>query len=160
MKFLEMPKEENYGTGKSQIAIIVFAASGRSTFAFSKDAIEIEVGELRNFTREELAHQSAVRGSARKKLHMHLSGLVMMQPHYMEQVMQDHMFAMWQPMSLKEQMECLLGGLKDGMPTRVIMPDEGREADMSWINAQEPVVGLKYGKGYKLRCCPRSLMAA
>lgn len=160
MKFLEMPKEENYGTGKSQIAIIVFAASGRSTFAFSKDAIEIEVGELRNFTREELGHQSAVRGSARKKLHMHLSGLVMMQPHYMEQVMQDHMFAMWQPMSLKEQMECLLGGLKDGMPTRVIMPDEGQEADMSWINAQEPVVGLKYGKGYKLRCCPRSLMAA
>lgn len=160
MKLLEMPKERNYCIGKSQMTMIVFAISGRSKFATSKEAIEVVVGELRNFAREELAHQSAVRGSARKKLHMHLSGLVMMQPHYMEQAMQDHMFAMWQPMSLKEQMECLLGGLKDGMPTRVIMPDEGQEADMSWMNAQEPVVGLKYGKGYKLRCCPRSLMAA
>lgn len=160
MKLTKMPREKNYGTGKSQMIMIVFAASGRSKFAFSKEAIEVVVGELRNFAREELAHQSAVRGSARKKLHMHLSGLVMMQPHYMEQTMQDHMFAMWQPMSLKEQMECLLGGLKDDKPTRVIMPDDGQEADMSWKNAQEPVVGLKYGKGYKLRCCPKGLMAA
>lgn len=155
MKLLEMPKERNYGIGKSQMTMIVFAISGRSKFATSKEAIEVVVGELRNFTREELAHQCA-----RKKLHMHLSGLLMMQPHYMEQAMQDHVFAMWQPMSLKEQMECLLGGLKDGMPTRVIIADEGQEVDMSWMNAQEPVVGLKYGKGYKLRCCPRSLMAA
>ena len=43
MKLLEMPKERNHGTGKSQMTMIVFAASGRSKFANSNETIEVVV---------------------------------------------------------------------------------------------------------------------
>ena len=161
MEFLKMAeKKRTNGKEKPQMTMMVIAGSGRGKYAISKEAIEVIAGELRNLIKEELAHKSAVRVSAKKKMHMHLSGLVMMQPDYMERAKQDMMCEMWHSMSLKEQMMYLLGSLKDDMPVGEIMPDYGQEADMSWMNAQEPVVGLKYGKGFKLRCCPESLMAA
>lgn len=86
------------GKEKPQMMIIVIAEPGRGINAVSKDAMNVIAEEWHTFTKEALAHHSAVRRSARKK--------------------------------------------------------------MRWMNAQEPVVGLKYGKGYRLRCCPKSLMAA
>lgn len=159
LKFMEEQDRKN-GTRKPQMTMMVIADSGRGKHAILKEAIEVIAGELRNLIYELSAHRSAVRLSARRRMHMHLSGLVMMQPDYMEGAKQDTMFALWQSMSLKEQMMYLLGSLKNDMPVGEIMPDYSQEADMSWMNAQEPVVGLKYGKGYKLRCCPESLMAA
>jgi hypothetical protein len=160
MEFLKMAKKEDYGTWKPQMTMIVIAGSGKGKHAISKDAIEVIAVELCNLIYELSAHRSAVHLSAKRKMHMHLSGLVMVQPDYMEGAKQDTMFALWQSMSLKEQMMYLLGSLKNDMPMGEIMPDFDQEADMSWKKSQEPVVGLKYGKGYKLRCCPESLMAA
>ena len=159
LKFMEEQDRKN-GTRKPQMTMMVIADSGRGKHAILKEAIEVIAGELRNLIYEMSAHRSAVRLSAKRKMHMHLSGLVMMQPDYMEGAKQDIMCIMWQSMSLKEQMMYLLGSLKNDMPMGEIMPGFDQEADKSWKKSQEPVVGLKYGKGYKLRCCPESLMAA
>ena len=86
-------QERKSGKGKSEIIFLTIGVPTRGKSIASRDAVEEFAGILRTFAREQLAHLSAVRRSARKKMHMHLSG-------------------------------------------------------------------LKYGKGYKLRCCQGQLMAA
>ena len=142
-------KKRHCGTGKPVFMIMMIGVPGQSKGKALERVVEVLAEELQTFAKEDLAHLRAVRRSARKRQHMHLNGYVMMQPDHVEREKADMMFAMWHSMTISEQMKVQLNSLEKDMPElrfaqepRVFIND----------NMASEIVGLKYGKGYKLRC--------
>ena len=143
-------KKKHCGTGKPVLMIMMIGVPGKGKGKAPERVVEDFAEVLQTFAKEDLAHLRAVRRSARKRMHMHLNGFVMMQPDYIERVNADMMYAMWHSMTISEQMKIQLNSLGDDMP-ELRFAQELRV--INYVdNMTSEVVGLKYGKGYKLRC--------
>ena len=161
MKKRFMSQERDCGTGKSgRLMILMIGVPGQGKGKAPERVVEDFAGVLQTFAKEEMAHLRAVRRIARKRQHMHLNGYVMMQPDHMEQTKENMMFLEWHSMSMKEQIEDLLGSLKAELPEIGNMMTGGGSLMHRMAQHEAEVVGLKFGKGTKLRCCNNTRMMA
>ncbi len=143
-------KKKHYGIGKPVFMIMMIGDPMRGKGKAPERVVEDFAEVLQTFAKEDLAHHRAVRRSARKRQHMHLNGYVMIDLDHVERVKADMMFAMWHSMTISEQMNILQDCLQDDM-TELRFAQEPRFVN-NVNNMASEIVGLKYGKGTKLRC--------
>lgn len=151
-------KKRNCGKGKPERMILVLGCPSRGKHLVLRDVAD-ELASMQRISALRENARKAMDGYVMKMMHLYKKGLAMMQPDYMERVMQNTMFTLWQPMSLKEEIKDLLSSLKNDMPKSVV--SEGETHDVLENESKNGMVGLKYGKGTALRCYEKGgLMAA
>jgi len=126
-------KKRHCGKGKPVFMIMMIGGPSRGKQLALRDVAD-ELACMQRISALKEKARKAMDGYVMKMMHLYKNGLTIMQPDYMRRAMQNTMFTLWQPMSLK----------------RVL--SEGETHDVLDNESKNGMVGLKYGKGTALRC--------